>query len=545
LDVSGLFCIFVAKRNQPKMKLRLLYIAFLLVSLTSETKADNLGYTKENPLIFGIDIDYPPLQYVDEVGLPKGFDVVFTNKLMKRLDIPYTYAPNSWGEIAGDVISGKVDLGMMVYSPYRKDSTNYSRAVFRLYYQILSRKGEKQEFGLRDIEGRDIALMSSRPIVDTLSKGGAKIHVITDLKKAVVDLSHGKYDGVICFRYQSRYLIEDNHITNLEAEDLTLMPREYCFVSHDKTLIDAINKELDKMENEGIIEETYADVKTSFDGFRIPIWVWFLLFAVIIVALIVNLFLQRRSKQLLREEMLRAQENEERAKKSEQLKDIFLSNISHSLRTPLNAIIGFSDLLMNEERTMTRDEQQNLLVLINNNGLQLLHLINELLSLSDIEGKQQLFERQVTDIDYEMSQYAGEIRLQLFDGVELEVIEPVGGMRAMLDPKLLRVVTMHLLENAQQHTKEGKITLSYYVKEGGIYVEVKDTGSGLPENLKDNIFSLLSDKNTYLQDETPGLGLSICKAIVDRTGGKMGTRDNTEDGRGSVIWFWAPTEILT
>ena len=329
------------------MKLRLLYIAFLLVSLTSETKADNLGYTKENPLIFGIDIDYPPLQYVDEVGLPKGFDVVFTNKLMKRLDIPYTYAPNSWGEIAGDVISGKVDLGMMVYSPYRKDSTNYSRAVFRLYYQILSRKGEKQEFGLRDIEGRDIALMSSRPIVDTLSKGGAKIHVITDLKKAVVDLSHGKYDGVICFRYQSRYLIEDNHITNLEAEDLTLMPREYCFVSHDKTLIDAINKELDKMENEGIIEETYADVKTSFDGFRIPIWVWFLLFAVIIVALIVNLFLQSRSKQLLREEMLRAQENEERAKKSEQLKDIFLSNISHSLRTPLNAIIGFSDLLMN------------------------------------------------------------------------------------------------------------------------------------------------------------------------------------------------------
>ena len=527
------------------MKLRLLYIAFLLVSLTSETKADNLGYTKENPLIFGIDIDYPPLQYVDEVGLPKGFDVVFTNKLMKRLDIPYTYAPNSWGEIAGDVISGKVDLGMMVYSPYRKDSTNYSRAVFRLYYQILSRKGEKQEFGLRDIEGRDIALMSSRPIVDTLSKGGAKIHVITDLKKAVVDLSHGKYDGVICFRYQSRYLIEDNHITNLEAEDLTLMPREYCFVSHDKTLIDAINKELDKMENEGIIEETYADVKTSFDGFRIPIWVWFLLFAVIIVALIINLFLQRRSKQLLREEMLRAQENEERAKKSEQLKDIFLSNISHSLRTPLNAIIGFSDLLMNEERTMTRDEQQNLLGLINNNGLQLLHLINELLSLSDIEGKQQLFERQVTDIDYEMSQYAGEIRLQLFDGVELEVIEPVGGMRAMLDPKLLRVVTMHLLENAQQHTKEGKITLSYYVKEGGIYVEVKDTGCGLPENLKENIFSLLSDKNTYLQDETSGLGLSICKAIVDRTGGKMGARDNTEDGRGSVIWFWAPTEILT
>ena len=62
--------------------------------------------------------------------------------------------------------------------------------------------------------------------------------------------------------------------------------------------------------------------------------------------------------------------------------------------------------------------------------------------------------------------------------------------------------------------------------------------------LKANIFALLSDKNTYMEDDAPGLGLSICKAIVDRTGGKMGASDNTEDGRGTIVWFWAPTEIL-
>ena len=82
------------------------------------------------------------------------------------------------------------------------------------------------------------------------------------------------------------------------------------------------------------------------------------------------------------------------------------------------------------------------------------------------------------------------------------------------------------------------------MKEGGFYVEVKDTGKGLPEELKQNIFTLLSDKNTYLQDETPGLGLSLCKAIIDRTGGKIGARDNEEDGHGTVVWFWTPTKIL-
>ena len=134
--------------------------------------------------------------------------------------------------------------------------------------------------------------------------------------------------------------------------------------------------------------------------------------------------------------------------------------------------------------------------------------------------------------------------MQANEGVTVEVVKPDGGMRAMLDPKLLRLLTMHLLENAVQHTTEGKVTLSYYAKKGGFYLEVKDTGSGLPEKLKDNIFSLLSDKNTYTQEDTPGLGLSICKAVIDKDEGQIGARDNEEDGRGTIVWFWAPVKIL-
>ena len=148
------------------------------------------------------------------------------------------------------------------------------------------------------------------------------------------------------------------------------------------------------------------------------------------------------------------------------------------------------------------------------------------------------------DVDTEMTAYASETRMQMNKGVQLEVIEPIGGLRAIIDPKLLRIVMTHLLENARQHTTEGKITLSYYAKEGGLYVEVKDTGSGLPDKLKENIFALLSDKNTYVQDDAPGLGLSICKAIIDKGKGKIGARDNEEDGHGTIVWFWAPIKIL-
>ena len=551
--ISGFIRNFVANREyKPKiMKSRLLYIALLLIAFVTETRADNLGYSKDHPLVFGIDIDYPPLEYVDANGAPRGYDVTFTKKLMERLNIPYTYAPNSWYKISNDVLSGKVDLAMMVFSPYRQDSTNYSRAVFRLYYQMITREGESEKMGLRNIKGKNIAMMPSRPIKDTLNKVGANIIIIDDLKQAVIDLSKGKYDGVLCFRYQARYLMEHNNLENLESEDLTLMPREYCYVSPNKKLIDAINDELDAMEREGVIEDVYAPVKTNLDGFRIPTWVWFLVLMVIIAILLLFIYQQLRSKRLLQAEMLRVQKSEEDAKKSEEnarkseeLKTIFFSNVSHALRTPLNAIIGFSDLLLDGDTDVSKEEQKHLVGLINENGLQLLHMINELLSLSDIEGKKTLFERQVTDVDYEMSQYAAEIRPQLVEGVSLVVEEPLGGLRALLDPKLLRMITMHLLENAQQHTMEGQITLSYYLKEGGLYVEVRDTGEGLPENLKENIFTLLSDKNTYLQDETPGLGLTICKAIIERTGGNIGAKDNKEAGHGTIIWFWAPVEII-
>ena len=580
--------------------------------------ADNLGFSDKKPLQFGIDKDYPPMEYVNEKGQPSGADVEFTKMLMKRLDIPFEYKPNTWGAIAGDVLQGRVDLGMMVYSPYRKDVTNYSRAVIRLYYQIVTRKGTEKSYGLRDMHNMKVALMASRPVRDTLQKIGANLVIIEDLTKAMKDLSAGKYDAVVCYRYQAKFLIGKHKLDNLVQEDLTLTPREYCYVSNNKKLIDAIDKELDKMEDEGLIDEVYGNVASTFNGVIIPRWVYGAIAAFVLVGLLVVILNQMRNAHKLKKALELARENEEKAKKSEEiahanaemakeseaiakanaqkakaseeearriadvarrsakeaeynaqiasenerkareaaeaarkseeLKDIFLGNMSHSLRTPLNAIIGFSDLLMTmEEGMMPKEEVNNLLQLINKNGLELLHLINELLSLSEVEGEKQLFQREVTDVDYEMGQFAAEIRQQLQDGVTLEVEEPVEGLRAHLDKKLLRIVTMHLLDNALQHTKEGKIKLSYYVKEGGMYVEVKDTGEGLPAKLKENIFGLLSDKNTYTHDESqenPGLGLSVCKAIIDRCNGKIGVRENTEDGHGTIFWFWTPTEIL-
>lgn len=515
-----------------RMKFNLLSLCLLLLSLTNLAQAENLGYTKFNPLKIGLDLDYAPLEYVDDKELPQGLDVELTQVLMRRLNIPYTYSPNSWENITGDVINGRVGLGMMVYSPYRKDIVNYSRAVFRLYYQVVYRENESEQFDMRHLEGKNIAYMSSRPITDTLTKAGAVLHVIRDLPEALKDLSNGRYDAVICFRYQAKYHIHHLKLKNLTAEDLTLTPREYCYVSTNKELIQAIDKELLKMDKEGVIDEIYGDYISKLGSFKIPDWIWWTLGSAILLTFIILFLQQRIHSRRLHREMRRAQ-------KSEQLKIVFLANVSHALRTPLNAIIGFSDMIRTmPEGTLSFSDQQEMLNQIHDNGEQLLYFINELLQLSNIEGNGIEFQSVECSLNQTMSEYANLIRPDLHEGVTLQVNEQEKELIAITDPNHLRLITMHLLNNAVKHTTQGSITISYKMQNHGLYVEVNDTGDGLPQNLKENIFQLLSDKHTFVQEQSPGLGLSICKAVIDAAHGKIGV-ESTE-GQGATFWFWIP-----
>jgi signal transduction histidine kinase len=506
----------------------------MLLAIALQAKADLSDYTETRPLLYGMDLDYPPLEFINESGKPDGLDIEFTKCLMARLKLPFTYSPNTWENVCDDVLSGKVDLAMMVYSPYRTNITNYSRAVFRLYYQIVFRKDAKESFDVRHLAGKSVAYMASRPIKDTLTKVGAVLHEIKDLAIATKQLSAGKYDAVICFRYQSKYIIDKYQLRNLDTEDLTLTPREYCYVSNDKQLIEAINVQLQKMEEEGIINEVYGDVTSSFGSFVIPYWVWYLITLLVIMGLLAFIVFQRRYQKKLRSEM-------ERVQRSEQMKTVFLGNISHALRTPLNAIIGFSDVLNTEElNVMSVEDQHQLLQLINTNGKQLLYFINQLLELSKIESDNEAIEHTEVYLPDVMNAYMDELRKDAALGVCLRV--EGDDITALINENYMRIVTKHFLSNALRHTKKGSVTLRYNTESNGLHIEVQDTGDGLPEALKDNLFNLLSEKATFIQDNIPGLGLTICKAIVDRCKGKIGAF-SPEEG-GTVLWIWVPVKII-
>lgn len=516
-------------------------------------------HPNKNLLIVGIDADYAPLEYVDDEGNPHGYDIEFTNLLMKRMGIKFTYAPNSWENIAGDVLHGRVDLGMMIYSPYRKDSTNYSRAVFRLYYQIVYRKNEENTFNLRNLRGKRIAYMNSRPVSQKLAEEEAIGQNVTNLGKAMNDLAAGKYDAIICFRYQARYFITHFELDNLKAEDMSMPPREYCYVSYNKELIDAINKELMAMEEEGITDSIYGkDIEEKFSSIEIPRWVWTLLSFLIftfLMTLVIGFRISNKRLAAERQKLLDANtllgeknreliEANERAEESSRMKTSFIQQISHEIRTPLNVINGFTQVLTTSEMELSEVEKTDIGQRMEENTERITGLVNKMLELSDASS--------LTVIERKDLVSAELIALQAISDSKIENAENLT-FDLQIDPEAIpltiqtnlrqasRALSL-LLDNAKKYVQQGRacLRISCSNDPSCIIFSVEDTGIGVPPEKAENIFEPFVQLDSFY--DGTGIGLTVARSIARRLGGDIVLDTSYRPGARFIMTLWLTTQ---
>lgn len=504
--------------------------------------AIELGFSKDRPLVMGMNTSYAPLQYVNSQGLPTGYDVEFTKKLLMRLGIPYTFSPNHWDKMSPGIIGGKYDMGMLVYSSYRKDTTNYSDAVFRMYYQVVYRKKDFAEFDFRHLKGKRIAYMKSRPIGLMLKDEEADGYPITDLNEAIVDLANGKYDGVICYRFQAKYHVGLLHLSDqLKADDLSLEPREYCYASHDKRLIDAINAELKKMEAEGIVDEIYGqEVAEHFGDIKIPMWVWWLLTGLVFLFMVVYVVNKNRYNRRLQSANAQLQKNNKalqlataRAEESTRMKSNFIKQISHEIRTPLNIICGFTQVLTTTDAELDKAEKRNMSVQIIDNTERITGLVNKMLALAEINSSVVLEREDHTSaavIAQEAIKAAG---INKASHVQFKLVK-LFGAEQMFDTHLRSAVLalQQLLDNAKKFTEQGQVTLQISNHEGQAYFVVEDTGTSIPVYQAERIFDEFVQLDEY--SDGTGIGLSIARSLARRLGGDI-VLDTTYTGGARFV----------
>ena len=504
--------------------------------------AIELGFSKDRPLVMGMNTSYAPLQYVNSQGLPTGYDVEFTKKLLTRMGIPYTFSPNHWDKMSPGIIGGKYDMGMLVYSSYRKDTTNYSDAVFRMYYQVVYRKKDFAEFDFRHLKGKRIAYMKSRPIGLMLKDEEADGYPITDLNEAIVDLANGKYDGVICYRFQAKYHVGLLHLSDqLKADDLSLEPREYCYASHDKRLIDAINAELKKMEAEGIVDEIYGqEVAERFGDIKIPMWVWWLLTGLVFLFMVVYVVNKNRYNRRLQSANAKLQKNNKalqlataRAEESTRMKSIFIEQISHEIRTPLNIICGFTQVLTTTDAELDKAEKRDMSVQIIDNAERITGLVNKMLALAEINSSVVLEREDHTSaavIAQEAIKAAG---INKASHVQFKLVK-LFGAEQMFDTHLRSAVLalQQLLDNAKKFTEQGQVTLKISNHEGQACFVVEDTGTSIPVYQAERIFDEFVQLDEY--SDGTGIGLSIARSLARRLGGDI-VLDTTYTGGARFV----------
>ena len=225
----------------------------------------------------------------------------------------------------------------------------------------------------------------------------------------------------------------------------------------------------------------------------------------------------------------------EKAEESDRLKSAFLANMSHEIRTPLNAIVGFSSLLAETDEAELRHVYMSL---VQENNELLLNLISDILDISKIEAGMIVLVMGRVDVPQLCREVIATFSHKKRDtAVELRFDENSPQIVIDADKNRIVQVLSNFLTNALKFTTKGSITLSYLLEdESQVRFCVTDTGKGIPDEQKHEIFNRFVKLDSFVQGA--GLGLSICQSLVKRMGGKIGVE--SREGEGSCFWFTHP-----
>ncbi|WP_077154486.1 sensor histidine kinase [Bacteroides bouchesdurhonensis] len=255
---------------------------------------------------------------------------------------------------------------------------------------------------------------------------------------------------------------------------------------------------------------------TFYQQYTYQIWMAGSAFVILVLGLCISLFYYFRTKRL-KDELLTSEKDlriaKDRAEESNRLKSAFLANMSHEIRTPLNSIVGFSDVLSIGDST--EEERQSYYKIIKSNSDLLLRLINDILDLSRLEANRVTLTWEYCDIVQLCKQVVASVSFsrqssdnQFLFNSRYETFQ------METDVQRIQQVIINLMSNADKFTRNGKITLDFYIdeKKKMAVFSVTDTGCGIPKEKQKLVFERFEKLNEYAQGT--GLGLSICKLIV-------------------------------
>jgi len=510
----------------------------------------------ERTVRIGGDWSYPPLEYLDEAGRPTGFNVDLIQGIANKVGLPIEISLSSWTAARSGLESGSLDMLMGMYkSPDREAVVDFSVPFIISAYNVFAVKGSGID-GVEDLKGKRIAVQNGDL--------GHEFVVANDLGTVVVvdewvDLFHtlisGYADCVVSSKLQAWRAIKDREYASIEETGPPLFRAEYCMAVRkgDTELLAVLNEGLSIMRSTGEYDDLYRQWFGDLDGTNRndQLGIIAAIIAAALVAVAVAMAWTITTRKTVREKTVelsaeirnraaiqaRLQEaltatDAARAESERAVleKSAFVAWVSHELRTPLQGILGAAELL---GRTSLDEEQTKTLAMAESSAQQLYRLLSDLLDVMGAEKGTLSIEPS----EFSYREFADWMESVLRPSAEergLAFRFAAGGDDRLVfaDKNRIAQVVMNLCANAVKYTSHGEVVLALSLGDDGLYISVKDTGPGIPDQSRDHIFEPYYRAEGYGRNTVGGLGLglSIVKSIVDALHGSIHFETNPSIG---------------
>ena len=228
----------------------------------------------------------------------------------------------------------------------------------------------------------------------------------------------------------------------------------------------------------------------------------------------------------------------------DKLKNSLLSTVSHELRSPLTTIKGYATMLLDYEQKLNPEEKREYLKSINRATDRLTELVDHLLDLSRLETGLLKLNKEPSDITDILIEEVTEARFRA-PSYEIKLKMADDLPKVEVDPGRIRQVIDNLLDNAIKYSEKGtSILVEARCASQELHISVSDQGIGIPAKDLNKVFSWMYRIERPVSEVSGiGLGLAICKGLIQAHGGKLWVE--SEPGKGSTFHFILPIETST
>jgi len=433
--------------------------------------------------------------------------------------------------------ASKIGIGKLYHSSI--DAMKRQEEKFKKYQQLnekyrkkidilnkdISDKIKKYNKMIKDIGQKELIISKKEKLLknkeESIKVKKKKIQKLQDnLKKLKIELSEHKYTL-------------DEKIKNIQKQKKIL--QKYLKVLDDKLLeIKKLDEKIKNQEKTIKINNTIQkEQKAEIEQQKTSLYLMGII-AVMLLLFVIYFYKNKLKYQKINEKLQIARNEAINANKS---KSIFISKMSHELRTPLNAILGFSELLMQNDN-ISNDDKKSLKV-INNSGVFLLKLINDILDISSIESNKIVLQDNIINMKNILDDVKVLVQNSVdIKGLKLNINYIDNNIKCIkIDDKLVKQILLNLLTNSIKYSNKGIISLDIKLeqKQNKLYIKISDNGIGISEEDLKYIFEPFKQVGDTSSSQGSGLGLAIVKQFIGIMNGDISVESSLGVGTSFII----------